>query len=107
MTEQHETASPELSNLDPTPVSAAPAPAADVSTSLTEAAPAPPPKPPRPLSPHSQAKATLVEAFPNVDESVIEAVLVASGGNVEPAFHALLGMLVQEISCLTRVVRHD
>jgi hypothetical protein len=107
MTDQHEPASPELSSLDPTPVSAAPAPAADASTSPTEASPALPPKPPRPLSPHSQAKATLVEAFPNVDEGVIEAVLVASGGNVEPAFHALLGMLARGAGCLTAMFRHD
>jgi CUE domain len=107
MADQHETASPELSNLDPAPVPAGPAPAVDVSTSVTEASPAPPPKPPRPLSPHSQAKATLVEAFPNVDEGVIEAVLVASGGNVEPAFHALLGMLALRVGCLTSIFRHD
>lgn len=53
---------------------------------------APPPKPPRPLSPMAQAEATLKEAFPSIDAAVIKAVLVASGGNVEPAFNALLGM---------------
>jgi CDK inhibitor PHO81 len=41
----------------------------------------------------SQAKATLKEAFPDVDEAIIEAVLIASGGSIEPAFNALLGML--------------
>jgi CUE domain len=51
---------------------------------------APPPKPPRPLSPRQQAETTLSEAFPSIDAAVIKAVLTASGGNVEPAFNALL-----------------
>lgn len=55
-------------------------------------APAPPPKPPRPMSPKAQAEATLIEAFPSIDVKVVKAVLVASGGRVEPAFNALLGM---------------
>lgn len=50
-----------------------------------------PPKPPRPLNPMQQAEATLKEAFPNIDAIVVRAVLTASGGNVEPAFNALLG----------------
>ncbi|KAL8778393.1 MAG: hypothetical protein Q9194_002028 [Teloschistes cf. exilis] len=50
-----------------------------------------PPKPPRPLNPLQQAENTLKEAFPSIDPSVIKAVLRASGGNVEPAFNALLG----------------
>lgn len=54
--------------------------------------PTPPPKPPRPLSPFSQAQAHLKEAFPDTDDNVIKAVLVASGGEVEPAFTALLSM---------------
>ncbi|KAG5361094.1 CUE domain-containing protein 5 [Yarrowia sp. C11] len=54
--------------------------------------PTPPPKPPRPLSPFSQAQAHLKEAFPDTEDSVIKAVLVASGGEVEPAFTALLSM---------------
>ncbi|PGH19158.1 hypothetical protein AJ80_04238 [Polytolypa hystricis UAMH7299] len=53
---------------------------------------APPPKPPRPVSPREEAENTLKEAFPDVDATVIRAVLVASAGNVERAFHALLGM---------------
>jgi CUE domain len=53
---------------------------------------APPPKPPRPLSPQKQAENTLKEAFPSIDASIIKAVLIASGGNVEPAFNALLGI---------------
>lgn len=52
--------------------------------------PAPPPKPPRPMSPMAQAEATLIEAFPDTDPKVVKAVLVASGGKVEPAFNALL-----------------
>ncbi len=51
----------------------------------------PPPKPPRPLAPAQQAEITLKEAFPSIDAAVVRAVLKASGGNVEPAFNALLG----------------
>ena len=50
-----------------------------------------PPKPPRPLSPQQQAENTLKEAFPSIDAAVVKAVLIASGGRVEPAFNALLG----------------
>ena len=56
-----------------------------------EAPPAAPPKPPRPLSPRQQSENTLTEAFPTIDGSVVKAVLVASNGNLERAFHALLG----------------
>lgn len=55
-----------------------------------EATEIPPPKPPRPVDPQVQAQNTLIEAFPDVDSNVIKAVLVASGGKVEPAFNALL-----------------
>jgi len=55
---------------------------------------APPPKPPRPLSPQQQAENTLKEAFPSIDAAVVKAVLIASGGKVEPAFNALLGKLL-------------
>jgi CUE domain len=55
-----------------------------------EEPPAPPPKPPRPISPKAHAEATLIEAFPSIDAKVVKAVLVASGGKVEPAFNALL-----------------
>ena len=54
----------------------------------------PPPKPPRPLSPEQQAENTLKEAFPSIDAAVVKAVLRASGGRVEPAFNALLGIYV-------------
>jgi hypothetical protein len=52
----------------------------------------PPQKPPRPLSPKAHAEATLIEAFPSIDAKVVRAVLVASDGNIEPAFNALLSM---------------
>ncbi|KFY59751.1 hypothetical protein V496_05547 [Pseudogymnoascus sp. VKM F-4515 (FW-2607)] len=55
----------------------------------TEQAPA---KPPRPLSAQQQAENTLKEAFPGVEAAVVKAVLIASGGKIEPAFNALLGM---------------
>lgn len=55
-----------------------------------------PPKPPRPINPLQQAESTLKEAFPSIDPSVVKAVLRASGGNVEPAFNALLGYLPQQ-----------
>jgi hypothetical protein len=44
------------------------------------------------MSPQQQAENTLIEAFPAIDSKVVKAVLVASGGNVEPAFNALLSM---------------
>lgn len=53
---------------------------------------APPPKPPRPVSAREQAETTLREAFPDIEPGVVKAVLTASGGQVEPAFNALLGM---------------
>lgn len=65
---------------------AAPASSADAAASE-----APPPKPPRPLTEAQKNELTLKEAFPSVDLSVIKAVLRASRGQVEPAFHALLG----------------
>lgn len=52
----------------------------------------PPTKPPRPSNTREQAEITLREAFPSIDASIVKAVLTASGGNVEPAFNALLGM---------------
>ncbi|KAG6034446.1 hypothetical protein E4U41_006530 [Claviceps citrina] len=52
----------------------------------------PPQKPPRPLSEVQKNVIILKEAFPTVDNFVIKAVLRASGGQVEPAFNALLEM---------------
>lgn len=60
----------------------------------------PPPKPPRPLAPEQQAENTLKEAFPSIDAAVVKAVLRASGGRVEPAFNALLGIYGQDFSSL-------
>lgn len=51
-----------------------------------------PPKPPRPMSEAQKNEVILKEAFPSVDPGVIKAILRASGGKVEPAFNALLGM---------------
>lgn len=59
-----------------------------------------PPKPPRPLSPQQQAENTLKEAFPSIDAAVVKAVLMASGGRVEPAFNALLGAKPVNFLCL-------
>ncbi|KFY21877.1 hypothetical protein V493_07034 [Pseudogymnoascus sp. VKM F-4281 (FW-2241)] len=78
---------PVASGEQPTTASAG-QPAAAAGTE-TEQAPA---KPPRPLSAQQQAENTLKEAFPGVEATVIKAVLIASGGKIEPAFNALLGM---------------
>ncbi|KAL9606081.1 MAG: hypothetical protein Q9179_000761 [Wetmoreana sp. 5 TL-2023] len=59
-----------------------------------------PPKPPRPTNPLQQAENTLKEAFPSTDPTVIKAVLRASGGNVEPAFNALLGLSMNSRSSI-------
>lgn len=42
-----------------------------------------------------QAESTLIEAFPGIEPKVIKAVLVASGGRLEQAFNALLGIYHQ------------
>ncbi|QFZ30000.1 putative CUE domain-containing protein [Clavispora lusitaniae] len=49
-----------------------------------------PPPPMRPLSPLSQIKKDLKDAFPSSEDRIIEAVLIASEGRVDPAFNALL-----------------
>ncbi|KAK2834933.1 hypothetical protein FQN49_006765 [Arthroderma sp. PD_2] len=46
----------------------------------------------RPSNPHQKVVEELKEAFPNIDAPVIKAVVVASDGNIERAFNALLGM---------------
>ncbi|KAI0200637.1 hypothetical protein F4808DRAFT_158037 [Astrocystis sublimbata] len=61
----------------------------------TTAAPAgelPPTQPPRLLTTQQKNEQILKEAFPSIDASVIKAVLAASGGQIDPAFNALLGM---------------
>jgi hypothetical protein len=65
------------------------APTTSAPVQSSEAAP---PKPPRPMSEAQKNELTLKEAFPSVDDGIIKAVLRASGGHVEPAFNALLGM---------------
>lgn len=54
--------------------------------------PAPPAKPPRPVTEQQKNETILKEAFPAIELSVIKAVLAASGGRIDPAFNALLGM---------------
>ena len=75
--------------------SATPKPASTPTTTAPPAAaedtPAPP-KPPRPLTEQQKNEQTLKEAFPTVDAAVIKAVLTASRGQIEAAFHALLEM---------------
>ena len=72
--------------------------AAAAAGSMSDATPKPgsgddigPPQPPRPVDARLQAETTLKEAFPSIDAAVIRAVLMASGGSLEPAFNALLG----------------
>ncbi|KAF2010182.1 hypothetical protein BU24DRAFT_428204 [Aaosphaeria arxii CBS 175.79] len=83
------TAGPETAVASPPPISKSPKPGVRFSEDATEI---PPPKPPRPTSPQQQAENTLIEAFPSIDSKIVKAVLVASGGKVEPAFNALLSM---------------
>lgn len=75
--------------MSPPPESKSPKPGVRFSEQAEEI---PPTKPPRPVDPNVQAQNTLIEAFPDIDTNVIKAVLVASGGKVEPAFNALLSM---------------
>lgn len=49
-----------------------------------------PPQPPRPVDPITKVTNELKEAFPNVEDKYITAVLIASQGHVDPAFNALL-----------------
>lgn len=71
--------------------SEAPTGAGAPASTSPDAQEAPPPKPPRPMTEAQKNEMMLKEAFPSVDLGVIKAVLRASGGKVEPAFHALLG----------------
>lgn len=52
--------------------------------------PPPPPAPPRPLSPVSSIRKDLKEAFPNVDDRLVNGIIIASQGIPEPAYNALL-----------------
>ncbi|QRG40705.1 hypothetical protein FDK38_005193 [Candidozyma auris] len=49
-----------------------------------------PPPPARPLSPLSQVKKDLKDAFPQIEDKYIQAILIASQGQPDPAFNALL-----------------
>lgn len=70
--------------------SATTAPSTTAATSVPsdEVAPA---QPPRPLTTQQKNEQILKEAFPSIDTAVIKAVLAASGGQIDPAFNALLG----------------
>ncbi|KAI1740670.1 hypothetical protein F4680DRAFT_96383 [Xylaria scruposa] len=61
-------------------------------TTTTPAGETPPTQPPRPLTTQQKNEQILKEAFPSIDAAVIKAVLAASGGQIDPAFNALLGM---------------
>lgn len=49
-----------------------------------------PPQPPRPKDPVQQVINELQSAFPNIEEKLVIATLIASQGNPDPAFNALL-----------------
>lgn len=67
-------------------------PVSPISPSSPATSEAAPPKPPRPATEQQKNEAILKEAFPGIDASVIKAVLIASGGRIDPAFNALLAM---------------
>ncbi|KAI1105048.1 hypothetical protein F4804DRAFT_305346 [Jackrogersella minutella] len=71
------------------PTTTASAAAANPHAATEEAVP---PKPPRPLTEQQKNESILKEAFPGIELAVIKAVLNASGGQIDPAFNALLGM---------------
>ncbi|KGU33889.1 hypothetical protein MGS_00503 [Candida albicans P78042] len=50
----------------------------------------PPPQPPRPKDPTQEIIDDMKQAFPNIEEKYIIATLIASQGNPDPAFNALL-----------------
>lgn len=52
-----------------------------------------PPRPLRPVSPLGQIKKDLRDAFPQIEEKYILACLIASGGEADSAFNALLYLL--------------
>lgn len=51
----------------------------------------PPTQPPRPILAQQNNEHILKEAFPGIDATIIKAVLIASSGQIDPAFNALLG----------------
>ncbi|KAI0025683.1 hypothetical protein F4780DRAFT_219697 [Xylariomycetidae sp. FL0641] len=74
---------------DTTRAASSTAPSANPPAAAEEA---PPAKPPRPMTEQQKNEVILKEAFPSIEISVIKAVLAASGGRIDPAFNALLGM---------------
>ncbi|KAK8086314.1 ubiquitin-binding protein CUE5 [Apiospora phragmitis] len=72
--------------------SAAATTAAPTTAASASAEEPPPTKPSRPVTEQQKNEAMLKEAFPSIELSVIKAVLIASGGRIDPAFNALLGM---------------
>jgi len=60
------------------------------SSKIEDEAPVPPPKPARPLSPREESKKNLKDAFPTIEDSIIESILIASSFKLEPAFNALI-----------------
>lgn len=75
----------------PAPTTASTKPPAPTVTDVDDEE-APPPKPPRPMTEQQKNEAILKEAFPSIEAGVIKAVLIASGGRIDPAFNALLAM---------------
>ncbi|KAI1297383.1 hypothetical protein F5Y03DRAFT_283133 [Xylaria venustula] len=67
-------------------------PAATTTSTSAPSDETPPARPPRPVSTQQKNEQILKEAFPTIDAAVIKAVLAASGGQIDPAFNALLGM---------------
>lgn len=65
-------------------------PSETVMASETQDEEEPPKAPPRPVSPITAMKNNLKEAFPSVDERVITGVLIASRGDLDVSFNALL-----------------
>ncbi|KAI0974802.1 hypothetical protein F4678DRAFT_470149 [Xylaria arbuscula] len=72
--------------------SATTAPPATTTSTSAPSDETPPARPPRPVSTQQKNEQILKEAFPSIDAAVIKAVLAASGGQIDPAFNALLGM---------------
>lgn len=81
-----------VSSSTPTPPATAAAATSPTNSRPTTSDEAAPPKPPRPATEQQKNEAILKEAFPSIEPSVIKAVLIASGGRIDPAFNALLGM---------------
>lgn len=86
-TKEHETKEPETNAIQPKE------PESETQKLKMEENDDAPPRPERPLSPLSRVKKDLQDAFPNIEEKYVQAVLVASQGQADPAFSALLYLL--------------